>query len=78
MYPAVTDVKPASNYTLLLTFNNGERKKFDMKPYLHLAIFRELKDVAKFNDVRVSFDTIEWGNEADIDPEVLFQDGETI
>ena len=72
MYPAVKEVKPGADYTLMLTFDNGDRKQFDMKPYLHLPIFRELTDVTKFNKVRVSFDTIEWENEADIDPETLF------
>jgi hypothetical protein len=27
-----------------------------------------------FNSVRVSFDSIVWDNEADIDPEILYQD----
>jgi hypothetical protein len=31
-----------------------------------------LKDVRIFNSVRVSFDTIEWENEADLDPEFLY------
>jgi hypothetical protein len=78
MYPAVREVIPSADYTLLLTFDNGDKKKFDMKPYLHLGIFRELKDIAKFNSVRVSFDTIEWENEADIDPEILFTQSEKI
>jgi hypothetical protein len=43
-----------------------------MKPHLNKGIFRELKDVSLFNTVRVSFDTVEWDNEADFDPEVLY------
>ena len=78
MYPAVKEVIPGINYTLLLTFENGDRRKFDMKPYLHMGIFRELTDVSKFNAVRVSFDTIEWENEADLDPEVLYTNSEQI
>jgi hypothetical protein len=74
MYPAVKEVKPGTDYTLLLTFDNGDKRRFDMKPYMDLGIFRELKDVSKFNTVRVSFDTVEWENEADFDPEVLFKD----
>ncbi|MCI0471433.1 MAG: DUF2442 domain-containing protein, partial [Candidatus Aminicenantes bacterium] len=34
MNPGVKDVKANNNYTLSLTFNNGEVKVFDMKPYL--------------------------------------------
>ncbi len=78
MYPAVKDVKPGIDYTLLLTFDNGDRRRFDMKPYLNTGIFRELKDVSKFNTVRVCFDSVEWENEADLDPEVLFKDSKII
>ena len=43
-----------------------------MKPYLDMGIFKELKDISKFNTVHIRFDTIEWANEADFDPEVLY------
>jgi len=78
MYPTVKEVKPGNDYTLLLTFDNGDKKRFDMKPYLDKGIFRELKDISKFNTVHISFDTVEWGNEADFDPEVLFTNSEII
>ncbi|MCK9640469.1 MAG: DUF2442 domain-containing protein [Prolixibacteraceae bacterium] len=73
MYLAVKTVKPINNYNLILTFDNGEKRQFDMKPYLDRGIFQELKDISKFNTVRVSFDTIEWDNEADLDPEILYK-----
>jgi hypothetical protein len=72
MYIAVKAVKPINNYNLLLTFENGEERQFDMKPYLSFGIFQELKDVTRFNSVRVSFDSIEWDNAADLDPEILY------
>ncbi len=70
---AVISVKPEANYTLLLTFENGENRIFDMKPYLETGIFKELQNEQMFNSVHISFDTIEWDNEADFDPEVLYQ-----
>lgn len=73
MYLAVIDVKPLEEYKLLLTFSNGEIRHFDMSPYLNKGLFIELRDKALFNTVRPSFDTIEWANEADFDPEVLYQ-----
>lgn len=73
MYLTIKDVKPQDNYLLLLTFENGEKRQFDMKPYLDLGIFQELKDLKLFKTVRKSFDTIEWDNEADLDPELLYQ-----
>ena len=72
MYLAVIDVVPLNDYKLLLTFENGEKKIFDVSPYLDKGIFQELKDEKKFKSVRVSFDSIEWCNQADLDPEFLF------
>jgi hypothetical protein len=74
MYFAVTEVTPLENYKLSLKFKNGEEKVFDMTPYLETGIFKELKDETLFKTVRISFDTVEWANEADIDPETLYQD----
>jgi hypothetical protein len=78
MYLSVIDVKPAPDYLLHLTFENGEKRLFDMKPYLHTGIFKELNDVSKFNTVHVSFDTIAWDNEADFDPEILYRDSKLL
>lgn len=73
MYLAIKDVKPQDNYLLLLTFENGEKRQFDMKPYLEFGIFQELKDLRLFKTVKTCFDSIEWDNEADFDPEILYQ-----
>ena len=74
MYLAVKEVKLLDEYKLLLTFENNEVRLSDMNPYLDKGIFKELKDKSKFNSVKVCFDTIEWENEADMDPEMLYQD----
>ncbi|KAA6342717.1 hypothetical protein EZS27_009555 [termite gut metagenome] len=72
MYLAVKEVIPQNNYMLLLTFENGEKKQFDFKPYLNIGIFKDLIDIDMFNSVKVRFDTIEWKNEAVFDPETLY------
>ena len=58
MYLAIKQVKPLENYNLLLTFENGERRQFDMSPYLNIGIFQELKDEKMFRTVKTNFDTI--------------------
>ena len=78
MYLAIKNVQPTPNYQLILTFENGEKRQFDMNPYLGIGIFRELKDIAIFNSVKVSFDTIEWDNEVDLDPELLYNNSKII
>jgi hypothetical protein len=72
MYLAVKEVIPTNSYNLILTFENGEQRQFDMNPYLNKGIFKELRDITKFKTVKVCFDTIEWENEADFDPEILY------
>ena len=78
MYLSVKEVKPVKDYMLHLTFDNGEKRQFDMKPYLNIGIFSELSDIEMFNTVHVSFDTIEWNNEADFDPEILYKESKVI
>ncbi|NCA84003.1 MAG: DUF2442 domain-containing protein [Clostridia bacterium] len=72
MKPSVIKVVPKAGYLLELTFGNGEVRTFDMKPYLNTGLFSELKEVSLFNSVKVSFDCIQWTNELDFDPEVLY------
>ena len=78
MYLSIKDVEPVPDYMLRLTFENGEKRQFDMKPYLDIGIFTELRDLSMFNTVHVSFDTVEWNNEADLDPELLYQGSQVI
>jgi hypothetical protein len=72
MYFAVKDVKPQDDYKLLLTFANDEVKLFDVSQYLEIGKFKELKEKALFKSVRVHFDSIEWANKLDLDPELLY------
>jgi len=73
MYLSVKKVKPLNDYNLELTFENNEIKIFDVKPYLDTGLFKTLKDKNLFRMVKVSYDTIEWPNKVDLDPEVLYE-----
>ena len=74
MYIGVKEVKALPDYKLFLKFESGEEKTFDMKSYLDHGIFTELKDEQKFKSVHVSFDSVEWENGADLDPELLYNE----
>jgi len=78
MYLRIIDVKPLEGYKLLLTFKNNEVREFDMKDQMNLGIFRELKDLKLFRQVRVGYETIEWPNGADFDPEILYEDSKVV
>lgn len=73
MNPAIVKVMPADDFRLILSFANGEVRRFDMKPYLDNGLFIQLKDKSVFESVRISFDAIEWSNKLDFDPEVLYE-----
>jgi hypothetical protein len=73
MYPAIRNVKPLDVYRLLLLFANGEEKVFDVSPYLNIGKFTELRDVSLFRSVVVKFDSVEWANHLDLDPEFLYE-----
>jgi len=72
MYQGVKSVKPLADYKLLLVFDDGLRRVFDVTPWLTKGAFRELRDEAVFRTARVSFDTVEWANGADLCPELLY------
>ncbi|MBI3583426.1 MAG: DUF2442 domain-containing protein [Nitrospinae bacterium] len=73
MYLSVKKVEPVGDYKLHLTFENGEEKIFDVSPYLNIGKFAELRDLSLFNSVTIRFDTIEWANHLDMDPEYLYE-----
>ena len=58
----------------LITFNNGEVKRFDVNPYLGIEIFRELKDLSVFNSVKPFLGSIQWANGLDLCPETLYME----
>lgn len=73
MYLGVKEVTALKDYMLLLVFENGEKRIFDVKPYLSYGKFSELRDENLFKAVQVKFDTVEWPNGLDLDPELLYE-----
>ena len=73
LHPRVKAVEPRADYRLRLTFTNGEVRVFDMQPYLGTGIFRQLRDRAVFNSVRPVLGSIQWSNEADLCPDMLYE-----
>jgi hypothetical protein len=69
----VTSVAAEPNFYLALTFSNGEKRRFDMRPYLHLPIYRCLENPTFFALARVDYGTVVWPGEIDIAPETLYE-----
>ena len=73
MYLSVVDVKPLEEYKLMLTFENKEKRIFNVSKYLDVGKFVELREPEVFHSVRVKFDSIQWCNHLDLDPELLYE-----
>ena len=71
--PKLIDVKPLDGYKLLLTFETGEEKIFDVTPYISGDWFGKLKDIKYFNTVHLSGYTVEWKDGQDIAPHELYE-----
>jgi len=69
----VTAVQAVPDFRLVLTFSTGERRRFDMRPYLHYPVFRRLENQAFFDLARVDYGTVTWPGEIDIAPETLYE-----
>ena len=72
MNPYVKSVRPQDDYCLLLTFVNGEKRIFDVKPYLDKGVFTRLKNVAEFKTARVVSGSVEWCGEIDLSNDTLY------
>jgi hypothetical protein len=76
--PKAVAVTPQPDYCLLITFNNGEKKMFDVKPYLNFKPFNELKIPAVFNTVKPAGLSVEWIHGQDLCPDELYYNSVTI
>ena len=64
-------VQPLDDHRLYVEMQNGSKGIFDVKPYLEIGAFRELKDPWYFQQVAIVYGAIVWPHEQDIAPETL-------
>lgn len=67
----VVNVEPIENYQLKVRLSDGRQGLFDVKPYLDLGVFQELKDLSYFRSVKTAFGGVAWPNEQDLSPETI-------
>ena len=58
--PTAVLVEPVENYQLMVEFDNGEKKKFDVKPYIQGSFYGQLSDPAYFKSVKTNGFSVEW------------------
>jgi len=78
MTPDVVKVAATPDFSLLAEFETGERRRFDMKPYLDYPAFSALKDAGMFMRARVEHGTVVWSEDIDLSPDTLYLRGEAL
>ena len=78
MNPYVKSVQPLDDYRLALEFENGDRRVFDLKPYLEKGVFTRLKNPALFKTARVVAGSVEWSGEIDLSYDTLYIESRVI
>jgi hypothetical protein len=76
--PYVKDVHPVDDYRLEVTFENGERRVFDVKPYLQRGVFVRLQNRAVFQAARVVAGSVEWPGGLDLSYDTLYLESRPI
>lgn len=72
----IVELLPSSDFFLHIKFDNGEQKKFDMKPYLNLPVFEPLKMPGVFKQVVNKGFFVEWPElELDLSADTLWHEG---
>lgn len=72
MNPYILKATPLPDYLMQVEFENGEIKFFDVKPYLEIGVFKKLKELKRFNTVRVVAGSIEWDGEIDLSYDTVY------
>jgi hypothetical protein len=62
----------------VLIFANGEKRLFDLKPYLEKPVFRQLKNIALFQTARVVSGSVEWQGDVDLSYDTLYLESKVI
>ena len=69
----VRKVQPRADYTLLLTFANGEERVYNARPLLEEKLYSQLRSLPFFLNARAECGTVVWSDDVDIAPEHLYE-----
>jgi hypothetical protein len=70
----ITRVEPLKDFWLAVEFDTGEKRLFDLKPYLRGSLFEPLKDESLFRQVEIEedFGGLVWPTGADLCPDMVY------
>jgi Protein of unknown function (DUF2442) len=70
----VVRLKTTPDFRLELGFENGEQRRFDMRPLLTMHPWSRIATEQLFHRATVAHGTVIWPGEIDIAPETLYDD----
>jgi hypothetical protein len=77
-YPKIKSAKAIDDHTLVVEFDNNEKKKYDISPLLEKEMFSPLKNPALFKAVQVETGgyAVVWNRDIDISEYELWRHGQ--
>ena len=72
MLPRINNVTAVEDFIFSVIFENGEKGIFDLKPYLNLGKFIELKVDNNYKKFKLDDGVITWFNGLDIAPDTVY------
>lgn len=76
--PTAKVVTAKDDYMLDIEFDNGEKKEFDVKPYIKGEWYGKLQDASYFKAVETDGFTVVWPDGQDICPDELYEFSRTL
>lgn len=73
--PRIESVSIINNYVLEISYVNGEKRIYDMKPNLKHNYYKNLRNMEYFKKVKNVETTVEWPEGEDVDPNELYEKG---
>ena len=79
-YPRIQSAKAVDAHTLIIEFNNKQKKKYDITPLLEKEMFAPLKNPALFKAVHVEQGgyAVVWNSSIDISEYELWSHGQAM
>ncbi|GHS95450.1 hypothetical protein AGMMS50276_11110 [Synergistales bacterium] len=77
LQPKIVSVQPLPGYKLDIRYENGEKRLFEVSPYIRGDWYGKLKEFSYFRTVHIlpSGGGIEWAEGQDIAPHELYEMG---
>jgi len=79
-HPKVKAVSAIDDHTLIVEFDNSEKKRYDVRPLFEKKMFQPLKDPKLFKAVQVEQGgyAVAWNSDIDISEHELWSHGQAV